>query len=178
MNWTDLLFPSELTDTLIFISNFMYVSIVISVLLSSAVMLFLLLLNFRRLRSFRFPFRVARSVYVVGIPFAIVGMITGYMTGISREPAVAAVVPSALTLVGGLIAYMIAVNSRQKLAATVIVLNFSVTLLGGSFIGATKRVEQETNLNSFEHRKAQIEKEFRLNRIRKALGVEKRTEIK
>src|ERR1700676_4967703 len=42
----------------------------------------------------------------VGVPFAIVGMISGYMTGSSRVSAISYVVPAALTLIGAVTAYL------------------------------------------------------------------------
>jgi hypothetical protein len=41
-----------------------------------------------------------------GIPFSIIGMVSGYLTGLSRVGAVSALVPAGLTLVGGVAVYL------------------------------------------------------------------------
>jgi hypothetical protein len=42
----------------------------------------------------------------IGVPFSILGMTSGYLTGLSRVGAISALVPAGLTLVGGVAAYL------------------------------------------------------------------------
>jgi len=43
---------------------------------------------------------------LVSLPLAIIGWASGYLTGLSREPAAAAAIPAILTLAGSLFAYL------------------------------------------------------------------------
>lgn len=59
-----------------------------------------------------------------GIPLGFTGLICGYLTGTSRTPAVGAVIPAALTLIGLLVVYLIGKDSHKALSAGMAVFLF------------------------------------------------------
>lgn len=84
------------------------------------------------------------NAFLVIFAVALLGIVAGQMTGQSREPAVAAVVPAVLTLLGGLMVYLVAGKSLQQQKATAIaVIAFSFNLLIGTFWGSHLRYEAE-----------------------------------
>ncbi len=102
-------------------------------------------------------------------------MVAGYLTGISREPAVTAVVPASLTLISGIGLFLLSKNSfgRNSYYSIFAVLNFSIALLFGSLLGAGERVVSSNHLNSMEYQRKLIEREFLLETYKKGLGLEK-----
>lgn len=118
---------------------------------------------------------LTQTAYFVGIPFAIVGISTGYMSGLSREPAVAALVPAMLTLVGSVGAYLMTKGKRSSIMATLIMVNFSVSVLVGISLGASYREEAFRSQNSVEARISALREEFLLQQYRKGLGLPERT---
>lgn len=120
------------------------------VAISAILLLFSYLFSDRSLRT-----STQGDVLAIGVPFTVLGIIAGYITGLSRDPAVAAVLPAVLTLVGALILGF-STNGRQKIiAASAVVIYLSLSLVGGIDYGARKRTQYENAKNSFD---AQIEK--------------------
>ena len=70
---------------------------------------------------------------------ALLGVVTGMMTGMSRDPAVGTVLPAVLSLVAGLSLYLLGVQpaNTRHIAACVIAL--ALCLLIGSFWGSELR---------------------------------------
>jgi hypothetical protein len=106
-----------------------------------------------------------------GVPFGIVGMISGYMTGSSRVGAISALVPAALTLVGGVGVYLFGKGGKSAILAAFAIIDFSVLMLVGSLIGGRERVQTEAAQASLENMEVQIEKEFALEQFRRGLGL-------
>src|SRR4051794_7458392 len=65
------------------------------------------------------------EIFFVAAPFGVVGMTCGFLTGVSRSPAVTALVPGALTLFGGLVAYLMSRGAAQAVLAAVAAVTFS-----------------------------------------------------
>ena len=81
------------------------------------------------------------EVLGVLVALAFIGIITGYMTGLSQAPVVGAVLPSVLTVIGGLVLFIVTRESssdfRTLTAASVIAL--MLNLLLGSLWGSLSR---------------------------------------
>jgi hypothetical protein len=76
------------------------------------------------------------------LTFALLGFVTGEIMGQSRESAVGAVLPAVLTLLGGLVIYLIGSKGAQTQAiVTSMAFCFAIALLAGSLYGAQLRVE-------------------------------------
>jgi hypothetical protein len=114
----------------------------------------------------------------VGVPFSIVGMISGYMMGSSRESAISAIVPAGLTLIGGMAVYLFTKGGKTSVLAAFAVINFSVLMLVGVLIGARERVQTEQIQNSYEYRENEIHKEYLLQLYRRGLGLEEQPKAK
>ena len=117
--------------------------------------------------------RTVRLAWLSGVPFAIVGIAAGYMTGLSRESAVGALIPAALTIIGGLGIYLYGKSKRAAILATFTILNFTILLLIGILFGAGQRSESERIRESVDYQKKLIESEFILKQYKKGLGLEK-----
>ena len=81
------------------------------------------------------------EVLGVLVALAFIGIITGYMTGLSQAPVVGAVLPSVLTVIGGLVLFIVTRESssdfRTLTAASVIALMLNLIL--GSLWGSLSR---------------------------------------
>lgn len=108
----------------------------------------------------------------VGVPFSIVGMINGYMTGSSRVSAISNLVPAALTLVGGIAVYVFTKGGKPSVMAAFAVINFSILTLVGTLIGGYERLQTEQVQNSLAYQQNEIDKEFLIRRYRRGLGLE------
>ena len=117
-------------------------------------------------------FWLVRLGIFAGIPFGIIGVTSGYMTGLSRVGAISALVPAVLTLMGGVGVYLFGKGGKAAVSAAFAIINFAVMMLTGSLIGGYERVETENSLTSVEHAEQEIEKEFLINRYRRSLGLE------
>ena len=80
-------------------------------------------------------FREIFSTYLfAGIPIALIGYSVGFLTGISRTPAVGSVLPAVLATIGGLSAYAFGTDAKYKF-----IVGYSASLLVISpFLGHTK----------------------------------------
>lgn len=112
-------------------------------------------------------FWLIRMGIFAGVPFSIVGMTCGYMTGLSRVGAISALVPAALTLVGAVGVYLLGRGGKSAVIAAFAVVDFSVLMLLGALIGAQERGAAD----SLENQETLIEKEFELNQFRHSLGL-------
>lgn len=103
-----------------------------------------------------FPYLFAknerRRAFVVVLSLALLGVTTGQLTGQSRDPAVTAVLPAVLGLVGAISVYIVANKDIKQQAIVAISLSaFSLNLLVGAFWGASLR----DNSNRFESNQQQ-----------------------
>jgi hypothetical protein len=115
---------------------------------------------------------IMRLGIFVGAPFGIIGMTSGYMTGLSRVGAVSGLVPACLALVGGVAAYLFGKGGKSAALAAFAVVNFSVMTMLGGLIGGRERVETESAQQSLDHKLDLIKEEFVLKRFRHSLGLD------
>ncbi len=106
-----------------------------------------------------------------GIPLGFTGLICGYLTGTSRTPAVGAVIPAALTLIGLLVVYLIGKDSHKALSAGMAVFLFSANLVVGSYIGSAARERHDAQANSIEAREDSAKAEMAVQMFRSRLGL-------
>ncbi|MGH6663750.1 MAG: hypothetical protein ACREB2_02445 [Pseudolabrys sp.] len=102
------------------------------------------------------------------IPISLVGYIIGYLTGDSRSPVVGSIVPSILTVIGGLSIYVFGTDNKYKTIIGYNVLVFVVMLFYGVTIGTNDRdgyrADRLINLS---------EQEQRVRTFRKNIGLPK-----
>lgn len=108
--------------------------------LTPAVLLFLPLFNRRKRRRCRGN-SVSKSMHrlVALAALSIVGATAGVAGGLSREPAVAAIIPAFLALLGGVSTYLFSANVRQGTFASLCSVALAVSLLAGFGLGAVNR---------------------------------------
>lgn len=111
------------------------------------------------------------SVFSASIPFFTIGMVAGYLTGASRAPAVAAVIPALLTFIGGFTIYLVARERRSAATANSAILGLSTMLLLGSLIGSLDRRLHESFQLSLAKKQKEVEIEFAIEQYRKGLGL-------
>jgi hypothetical protein len=87
--------------------------------------------------SFLFSRNKLISFAFIVFSFSVLGFVTGSIMSDSQEPAVTAVLPATLTLLGGLGAYIIGFTHAAKQSVTSsIVFCFAVALFVGSIYGS------------------------------------------
>jgi hypothetical protein len=106
-----------------------------------------------------------------GFPLGFTGMAAGYLTGSSRTPAVAALVPAILTFVGLSVVYLMGKGNFRALLAGIIVLIFSLNILLGTFLGTVSRERTEQLRASVEASEIRAEREFAIRQYRNGLGL-------
>lgn len=117
---------------------------------------------------------------ILGLIFALslLGLVTGKIMGQSRDGAVGAVMPAILTLLGGLLVYVMKTSEKrtQSLAAAGIV-GFTLCLAIGINWGAKARQNAELNALKFQENakfKAEVQKlinDDRLQRLKHDLEI-------
>ncbi len=115
--------------------------------------------------------RLAGEFFVIAAPFGVVGIVAGYLTGISRSSAVYALVPGFLTLFSGLTAYLMSQGVRMAMLSGLAVAAFATTLLLGVIVGSLERQEFDASQTSLEQRLVELEKEHAIYLARKGLGL-------
>jgi hypothetical protein len=75
---------------------------------------------------------------------SLLGMVTGLLTGLSRDPAVGAVLPAILGLIGGMTIYLIGTKGAQLQSVAMMgVIGLALNLLVGVYWGAHSRAVYE-----------------------------------
>ena len=93
-------------------------------------------------RYFRLTRKDFRLLLLVLLAFSLLGFVTGQIMGQSREPAVMAVLPAVLTLLGGIVIYLVGAKGIQTQAIVAsMVTCFAIALLTGVHFGARLRVD-------------------------------------
>jgi hypothetical protein len=87
--------------------------------------------------------RLHASNLFVLYAFALIGVVSGYFTGFSREPVVGAFLPAFLTLIGGFITYMVAKHAETRLHVALCVIALTLNANIGVGCGAVMRVAYE-----------------------------------
>jgi hypothetical protein len=127
-----------------------------------------------RPRNSRKAFVVRSSLAAfVALAIGFLGWVAGYMTGMSREPVVGAIVPAVLGTVavfGG----FVAVKYDQSLAIGMMILSLAFCLFVGASVGSHIRQQDELadmQLPSMDFMKDQALAEDEIAKYRKALGL-------
>jgi hypothetical protein len=110
----------------------------------------------------------ALSAVLAGFPLSFTGIVIGYLTGVSRESAVGALVPAALSLLGLMTVYFIGRDRYKSASAGIAVFAFSANIFIGATLGAASRVEYMNDINILN---SKIEEEFSLRMYCKGLGL-------
>jgi hypothetical protein len=103
-----------------------------------------------------------------GVPFSIIGICSGYLTGLSRVGAISALVPAGLTLVGGVAVYLFSKGGKAAVLAAFAVVDFSVLMVIGALIGGREREQAESSL---DRKLDELKIEFVLQQYRHSLGM-------
>lgn len=93
---------------------------------------------------------VARLVGLL-LGVAIIGAVSGYSGGLSREAAVGDIIPAALALLGGAAAYLFGVNESRGIIASLCAISFAVSLHFGFALGAEERIQHDSHATLREH---------------------------
>ena len=114
-------------------------AIAVCLVLTAVTCLPVVLIGFRKEITWAFALAV--------LAFSMLGFVTGGNISDSREPAVAAVMPAALTLVGGIGAFLIGSKGVQnQVVVAALILNFSLALFIGGYSGAELRFQDELSV--------------------------------
>lgn len=112
-----------------------------------------------------------QDFFVVLLSFALLGMVTGLLAGFSRTPAMGAVLPAVLSLVGGLAIYVLGVAKADQVLVGTCVIALSLNLLIGSVWGALLRDDSERAHKSANAGKRDALVEVQVQEFRKDLGL-------
>jgi uncharacterized membrane protein len=112
-----------------------------------------------------------RELLTVLTSFSMLGIVTGYLTGFSREPAVSAVLPAVLSLLGGLTVFVVGKSRESRGMVSLTMFVFSLMLLLGSSWGAVMRDVAEKYKQSEQFLDQQAYSEAQVNEFRRKLGL-------
>lgn len=112
-----------------------------------------------------------RQFFVVLLSFALLGMVTGLLAGFSRTPAMGAVLPAILSLVGGLAIYLVGAEKADQALIGTCVIALSLDLLIGSTWGAVLRDDFDQGAKSASARKREALVEVEVREFRTDLGL-------
>jgi hypothetical protein len=84
---------------------------------------------------------VLRNAFAVGFAMSLLGMVTGFLTGISRAPAIGTVLPAVLSLIAGLLLFIIGreSDSEKRTLVASCVAALTLNLLVGTLWGSVSR---------------------------------------
>ncbi|MFC5302784.1 hypothetical protein [Azospira restricta] len=118
-----------------------------------------------------------RDLVLVLAAFSMLGLVTGYLTGFSRSPAVGAVLPAVLSLVAGMAVFLMGKDAASRTIVALSVLIFSISLVLGTGWGATMRQTAEDYATSETVLKQRALVEAEIREFREALGLPARFEV-
>lgn len=107
-------------------------------------------------------------VFGIVFSFALLGLVVGVITGLSRQPAVHSVLPAVLTFVGGFVAYIVGSKDAQNREVIVTAMAaISINLLLGVLWGSEMRVISDSKKESLEYKRylESINYQIELDRI-------------
>lgn len=118
-------------------------------------------------KSIKAFFRAYSLYFLSGLPVALAGYSTGFLTGLSRAPAVGNLLPAVLALIGGLSVYVFGAESKSRLlvgyCVCLLVLNVFYGVQAGAFERDSGRLARLLRLS---------EQELMIRNYRKARGLE------
>jgi hypothetical protein len=97
---------------------------------------------------------------------SVAGLVVGLLTGNSRVPVVAALVPALLSLFAGYNVYLFSKNSSQKVTASLFTVVFSVFLVLGVSSGAENRYLEEEADRVYEQELERYRVDLELYKLR------------
>ncbi len=115
------------------------------------------------------------EVLAVGIPFSFLGVIVGYLTGISRDSAVGSVLPGVLTLLGALTLYLGANGGKKAILASATMIYLSIALVTGVGYGSRLRVKFDDFQSSPVQQLLQANTEASIKSYRQSIGLDEDT---
>jgi hypothetical protein len=104
--------------------------------------------------------RLIGGPLVVAMPVSFAGIVTGFLTGLSRSPVIVAVVPALLTLVGLVVVYLAGEGKSRAMIAGVALFLFAADVLVGSVLGSASRARHDELMASVAVQKLRAEQEF------------------
>ncbi len=112
--------------------------------------------------------RITASVFC----FATLGMVTGFLTGLSGESTVLqAVLPSVLSVVGGLAAFVVSRDPKTSDVVAPSIGALALAVLLGAFWGSNERTAAELSTHSIDYLKMQAGAEAELRLFRHDLSI-------
>lgn len=115
------------------------------------------------------------EIMMVCLGFSSLGLVAGYLTSLSRQPAIGDLIPAVLSLIGALAVYMIGKVKESRIVISTAIFLFSASLLLGANWGAVTRTESDLYLKSKEYLMQRILIEKELQDFKKALGFDEKT---
>lgn len=103
--------------------------------------------------------------------FSSLGLVVGYLTAFSREPAVGAVLPAILTFVGGVTVVLIQKDVSARNLVSLCVLIFTASLVLGTTWGGYMRLADLAYSKSEAEIMEQARSEARVAKYRRELGL-------
>lgn len=113
-----------------------------------------------------------RTRLIVAFSFTLLGMVAGYMTGLSRQPAVTAVIPAALSIIAGLSVYIVGAKRADQVLIALCVIGLCTNLLLGIVWGARARVATEDHYASTPRKVWEADVEAYVIQHRRELGLQ------
>lgn len=83
--------------------------------------------------------RILSYYFLAGVPVALIGYSVGFLTGISRSPAIGNVIPAVLAVIGGLSVYAFGSDNKYKVVVAYCVSLLVVSLFYGTQSGSFER---------------------------------------
>lgn len=112
-----------------------------------------------------------KGLLIILTAFSILGIGTGYLAGLSREPVAGEVLPAVLSLFAGLAVFLVAKDKVNRVIVGLSIFAFAVCLLIGSLWGSRMRWEAEQYLLSETYLKYRADVEAAVAQHRKTLGL-------
>jgi hypothetical protein len=112
-----------------------------------------------------------RSWSVALFAISMLGAVTGLMSGLSRAPAMGAILPAVLGLVGGVTVYLVGRDIGDRLLVSLAIIALTFTLFIGGGWGASLRQASEDFRSSEQELKRAALVERNVQRFREKLGL-------
>ena len=109
---------------------------------------------------------------IIIMAFSMLGLVSGYLTAFSRAPAVGAVLPAVLSLIGGLAVFLVGKEDVNRRMVGLSVLVFSTCLLLGTGWGGVMRIVSEEYSKSEIYLKRQAFIEAQVKDFRQVLELQ------
>jgi tryptophan-rich sensory protein len=112
-----------------------------------------------------------KGLLILLVAFAILGVGTGYLAGLSREPVAGQVLPAVLSLFAGLTVFLVSKDHAARVLVSLSVVAFAVSLLVGSVWGSRMRFDAEQYFLSEKYLLYRASVEAKVQEARRKLGL-------